>query len=170
MATNIRKKRNFKALQLSSPPVSPITGPDPAEPVAIRQAPAPAAAPVGATGGKKRPPPMTLKAPKIPVHAPVEPDPESNLLVVTQASNSAPNTASPSGRRNTYHATLSSTLANLDLNTETKFDLRNEDLKELQELGQGNGGSVKKVEHIPTGTIMAKKVCPLSIPLRLHGR
>jgi len=44
------------------------------------------------------------------------------------------------------------------MNGETKkFDLRNEDLKDLQELGQGNGGSVKKVEHIPTGTLMAKK-------------
>ena len=31
------------------------------------------------------------------------------------------------------------------------------DLKDLKELGQGNSGSVKKVEHTPTGTIMAKK-------------
>jgi mitogen-activated protein kinase kinase len=44
------------------------------------------------------------------------------------------------------------------MNAEIKFDLKNEDLKDLQELGQGNGGSVNKVEHVPTGTIMAKKV------------
>lgn len=44
------------------------------------------------------------------------------------------------------------------MNAEIKFDLRNEDLKDLQELGQGNGGSVKKVEHVPTSTIMAKKI------------
>lgn len=44
------------------------------------------------------------------------------------------------------------------MNAEIKFELKAEDLKDLQELGQGNGGSVKKVEHIPTGTIMAKKV------------
>jgi mitogen-activated protein kinase kinase len=44
-------------------------------------------------------------------------------------------------------------------NNEIKFDLRNEDLKDLRELGQGNGGSVKMVEHTPTGTLMAKKVC-----------
>lgn len=58
-------------------------------------------------------------------------------------------------------ATLSSTLANLDLNASgrKKFDVKSEDLKNLQELGQGNGGSVMKVEHVPTGTIMAKKVC-----------
>lgn len=45
------------------------------------------------------------------------------------------------------------------MNSENKYqDLKNEDLKDMQELGQGNGGSVKKVEHVPTGTIMAKKV------------
>lgn len=44
------------------------------------------------------------------------------------------------------------------MNAEMNFELRNEDLKDLQELGQGNGGSVKKVEHTPTGTMMAKKV------------
>jgi len=69
-----------------------------------------------------------------------------------------PHTASPAVRRNTYHAALSNTLANLDMNAEIKIDLKNEDLKDLQELGQGNGGSVKKVEHVPTGTIMAKKI------------
>ncbi|KIY68318.1 kinase-like protein [Cylindrobasidium torrendii FP15055 ss-10] len=36
--------------------------------------------------------------------------------------------------------------------------LRNEDFVELEELGLGNGGSVTKVEHKPTGLIMAKKI------------
>jgi hypothetical protein len=37
--------------------------------------------------------------------------------------------------------------------------LKNEDLiRTTQELGQGNGGSVARVEHIHTGTIMEKKV------------
>lgn len=154
MSTPIRKKRNFKALQLPAAAQSPISPVSEPEPVPIRQAPAP----IGPPGGKKRPPPMTLKAPKIPAGTtPANPE-DSNLLTVTSGSSSAPNTASPSGRRNTYHATLSSTLANLDMNADVKFDLRNEDLTDLQELGQGNGGSVKKVEHIPTGTIMAKKV------------
>ncbi len=44
----------------------------------------------------------------------------------------------------TYHATLSNTLANLDMNAEIKFDLKNEDLKDLHELGQGNGGRRKE--------------------------
>ncbi|KAF8349506.1 ste7-like protein [Amanita rubescens] len=158
MATPIRKKRNFKALQLSvSQPTSPVS-PVENEEVdfgASRKAPVIIQAPQ-----KKRPPPMTLKAPKISangtaVHSSVDGD--NNLLTVTNGSTSAPNTASPSARKN-YHAALSSTIANLDLNADMKFELRNEDLKDLQELGQGNGGSVKKTEHIPTGTIMAKKI------------
>lgn len=143
MATPIRKKRNFKDLQL---PVSEASAPADHEPVPTRLAPQPA--------GKKRPPPMTLKAPKI--SNGTNGDPER--LSTPNGLISAPPTASASARRNTYHDTLSNTLANLDMNGETKkFDLRNEDLKDLQELGQGNGGSVKKVEHIPTGTLMAKK-------------
>jgi mitogen-activated protein kinase kinase len=71
------------------------------------------------------------------------------LTVANGLSTSAPPTASAS---KTYHSALSEKLANFG------EDLKNEDLKDIQELGQGNGGSVKKVEHTPTGTIMAKKV------------
>ena len=120
----IRKKRNFKALQL---------------PGAI-QVPAPV--------GKKRPPPVSA----------VEQVHDGTVLTVFGGASTAPHSALPAIRRNTYHAALSTTLANLDMNAEIKFDLKDEDLKDLQELGQGNGGSVKKVEHVPTGTIMAKKV------------
>jgi mitogen-activated protein kinase kinase len=150
----IRKKRNFKALQLK-PPVPAEPQVESVQPIPMRQAPVP--------GGKKRPPPMTLKPTKVPSSgagavSAIEQETPHMLTVASNGPGSAPTTASASTRRNTYHATLSSTLANLDMNTEIKFDLRNEDLKDLQELGQGNGGSVKKVEHTPTGTIMAKKV------------
>jgi mitogen-activated protein kinase kinase len=154
VATPIRKKRNFKALQLE---VKQAASPTEQEPVPTRLAPAPA----GVPAGKKRPPPMTLKAPKIPINgttngATLDGD---RQLISANGLSTAPVTASASARRNTIHDTLSNTLANLDINSETKrFDIRNEDLKDLQELGQGNGGSVKKVEHIPTGTLMAKKV------------
>ena len=158
MATPIRKKRNFKALQLQvAGDVPAPAAPKEPDPIAIRTAPTVAGA---VPGLKKRPPPMTLKAPKIPTPSgavsAVEQD--GNLLTVASGPNSAPHTSTASVKRNTYHATLSTTLANLDMNAEIKFDLRNEDLKDLQELGQGNGGSVKKVEHVPTKTIMAKKV------------
>lgn len=127
MATSptIRKKRNFKALSLEKS-ASALPEPE-ALPMPSRQAPA---------AGKKRPPPMTLKAPKIPVHAPATPDQDSQLLTVVATSNSAPNTASPSGRRTVY-STLSSTLANLDMNSDMKLELKNEDLREIRELGQG---------------------------------
>jgi hypothetical protein len=36
--------------------------------------------------------------------------------------------------------------------------MKPEDLREIGDLGAGNGGSVKKVTHLPTGTTMAKKV------------
>jgi mitogen-activated protein kinase kinase len=67
------------------------------------------------------------------------------------------------------HKTLSNTLAKLDLKAEVpKLDLKSSDLKNLSELGQGNGGSVVKVEHIPTGTIMAMKVCNPFLSWILH--
>ena len=141
----IRKKRNFKGLNLDvtksneSPNPPPSTQP---EPVAIRMPP-PAGGP-----GRKRPPPMNL-APKPQTE---QPD-DSNGIVMSTTPNSAPVT----GSRPTYHNDLSQKIANMDLNAEKKYDLKNEDLKDLKELGQGNSGSVKKVEHIPSGKIMAKK-------------
>ena len=162
----IRKKRNFKALQLPGAVSSPASPNLEDEPVPTRLAPAPI---VSAPVGKKRPPPMIIKAPKIPssngAMSAVEQD--GTVLTVLGGASTVPHTASPAVRRNTYHATLSNTLATLDMNAEIKFDLKNEDLEDLQELGQGNGGSVKKVKHTPTQTIMAKKV-RLSLVLFLH--
>ncbi|KAI0754995.1 kinase [Daedaleopsis nitida] len=101
---------------------------------------------------------MQLKAPKVQPTNTANVDLDNTLLTVN-GPNSAPPTGSASAHRTTYHTTLSTTLANLELNSEHKYhDLRTEDLKDLRELGQGNGGSVKKVEHLPTGTIMAKKI------------
>jgi len=99
---------------------------------------------------------MTLAAPKISNGTDSNPQ---RLLLTPNDQTSAPPTASTTARPNLFHDYLSNTLANLEMNGETKrFDLRNEDLKDLQELGQGDGRSVKKVEHIPTGTLMVKKV------------
>jgi mitogen-activated protein kinase kinase len=54
---------------------------------------------------------------------------------------------------------ISEQMATLELGVEFKLDLRGEDLKTIDEtLGAGNGGTVSKVMHIPTKTIMAKKV------------
>jgi len=149
MATPIRKKRNFKGLGLDVAQPTPAAEP---EPIPTRMAPTAG----GGTGGKRRPPPLKSTKPAL-APAP-EPDSEIVVTVANNGPSSAPATGSVSARRMTYHTNLANTLANLDMNAEVKFDLRNEDLKDLQELGQGNGGSVKKVEHTPTSTIMAKKI------------
>ncbi|KIP08914.1 hypothetical protein PHLGIDRAFT_103529 [Phlebiopsis gigantea 11061_1 CR5-6] len=100
---------------------------------------------------------MKLAAPKITANGTTAEHDESLLTV--GGPNSAPATGTGSTHRMNYHSTLSHTLANLEIKSENKYhDLRNEDLKDLHELGQGNGGSVKKVEHTPTNTIMAKKI------------
>ncbi|KAJ9075226.1 MAP kinase kinase (MEK) [Entomophthora muscae] len=49
-------------------------------------------------------------------------------------------------------------LPDLEIGTEFKLDLREEDLQNLEELGAGNGGTVSRALHIPTKKIMAKKL------------
>ena len=46
----------------------------------------------------------------------------------------------------------------LEIGIEYKLDLKPEDLDILKELGSGNGGTVSKVKHLTTGTVMARKV------------
>ena len=46
----------------------------------------------------------------------------------------------------------------LEIGIEFNLDLRPEDLDIIKDLGAGNGGSVSKVRHIPTNTVMARKV------------
>ena len=51
--------------------------------------------------------------------------------------------------------------AQLEIGIEYTLNLKAEDLEIVKELGSGNGGTVSKVRHISTGTIMARKVCSL---------
>lgn len=53
--------------------------------------------------------------------------------------------------------------AQLEIGIEYKMDLRPEELEFIKELGSGNGGTVSKVRHVTTGTIMARKVGSTSI-------
>lgn len=46
----------------------------------------------------------------------------------------------------------------LEIGIEYKLDLRPEDIEVIKELGSGNGGTVSKVRHLVTGTVMARKV------------
>ncbi|KAF9462828.1 kinase-like domain-containing protein [Collybia nuda] len=144
-STPLRTKRNFKSLQL---PASALTPPVPppkdtgADPFATRSPPAP-----GLAGMKKRPPPLGENA-----------TPAPGFLMPGGGLGTGLDSALGTGRRSAMHATLSSTLAKLDMNALMDLNLQDSDLRKLSELGQGNGGSVVKVEHVPTGTIMAKKI------------
>jgi mitogen-activated protein kinase kinase len=48
--------------------------------------------------------------------------------------------------------------AQLEIGIEFNLDIRPEDIEIVKELGSGNGGTVSKVRHLPTGTTMARKV------------
>lgn len=48
----------------------------------------------------------------------------------------------------------------LEIGIEYNLDLKPEDLEIIKDLGSGNGGTVSKVRHLTTGTVMARKVCP----------
>jgi hypothetical protein len=47
----------------------------------------------------------------------------------------------------------------------TKMELKPEDIHVISELGAGNGGTVSKVSHTPSGKIMARKVGRLRVVL-----
>ena len=46
----------------------------------------------------------------------------------------------------------------LEIGIEFNLDLKQDDIEIMKELGAGNGGTVSKVRHKPTGTTMARKV------------
>ncbi|CRK48751.1 hypothetical protein BN1723_020639, partial [Verticillium longisporum] len=53
---------------------------------------------------------------------------------------------------------------------EYKLDLKQEDLEVLKELGSGNGGTVSKVRHVLTGTVMARKVIHVEAKKEMRKR
>lgn len=84
------------------------------------------------------------------------------LALAAPAPRSAPPTENdiqiPGGLGNDYNRQT----AQLEIGIEYKLDLKREDLEVLKELGHGNGGTVSKVRHLVTGTIMARKARPNS--------
>lgn len=61
-------------------------------------------------------------------------------------------------------------ISSLEIGIEFKVNLRAEDLKTISELGFGNGGTVSKVMHIPTKTIMARKVIKIDAKVEARKR
>ncbi|KAK7754692.1 MAP kinase kinase (MEK) [Diatrype stigma] len=60
--------------------------------------------------------------------------------------------------------------AQLEIGIEFNLDLRQDDLEIVKELGSGNGGTVSKVKHLPTGTTMARKVIHVEAKKELRKR
>ncbi|KAK7427119.1 MAP kinase kinase (MEK) [Neonectria magnoliae] len=58
----------------------------------------------------------------------------------------------------------------LEIGIEYKLDLKPEDLEILKELGSGNGGTVSKVKHLATGTVMARKVIHVEAKKEMRKR
>jgi mitogen-activated protein kinase kinase len=154
-----RKKRNIKALQLN---VEPASAPAPAPP--SMQLPSNRTKASGTLGtkpaGKRKPPPkMDLtKSKSKDGEGEGKRAPSPGFLTV-DGPGSAPASGgrSASAQRTSYHSKLTEQLANLDIGSDTKLDLKLEDLEDLRELGAGNGGTVKLVKHLPTQMTMAKK-------------
>jgi len=134
--SSLRSKRNFKGLGLSAGAGS-SSSPD--TPLLV---PAP-------DGGliRKAPPPISTSSSRVASSSSLHPSSDHDA-------------STPNAQRN-LHATISNTLANLDLKRR-RFNLKNDEFTNIQELGMGNGGSVMKVEHVASRTVMAKKVRPSS--------
>ncbi|OAA37205.1 MAP kinase kinase EMK1 [Metarhizium rileyi] len=58
----------------------------------------------------------------------------------------------------------------LEIGIEYKLDLRPEDLEIVKDLGSGNGGTVSKVKHLTTGTVMARKIIHVEAKKEMRKR
>ncbi|KAG7087057.1 hypothetical protein E1B28_013038 [Marasmius oreades] len=144
---SLRKKRNFKALQLPTASRQAPLGPRPRPPQVTTTIPTPGSSSTSSVPDLKLPPRL----------------PDDSML-------------SPESTTN-QRKTLQLALEKMDLNGKAKdkdkdTDESNgnkkkkvldalpkpEELRNLAELGMGNGGSVMKVEHVPSGIVMAKKI------------
>ncbi|KAK4109449.1 kinase-like protein [Canariomyces notabilis] len=60
--------------------------------------------------------------------------------------------------------------AQLEIGIEFNLDLKPEDLEAIKDLGAGNGGTVSKVRHIPTNTVMARKIIHVEAKKEMRKR
>jgi mitogen-activated protein kinase kinase len=157
----VRKKRNFKSLAVQvdtrsksyeSPTVASSKVSGVGVPVAVVAATR--VAPIAP--GKRKPPAMDLSKSRAPLDNLTMSQRSPIPLPVSTPKSAELSSSSPS--QSSFHS-LQERLATMEIgHPDAAMDLRVEDFLTLSELGQGNGGSVSKVEHIPTQQIMAKKV------------
>lgn len=92
---------------------------------------------------------------------PSEPTTANDLLktdsTTTKGSSSSSSSSGLKGGAPDY-TQLCEQLSELEIGLELRLDLRPEDFKSIDELGRGNGGTVCKVLHVRTNTVMARKV------------
>ncbi|KEI42575.1 uncharacterized protein L969DRAFT_84454 [Mixia osmundae IAM 14324] len=81
------------------------------------------------------------------------PSTSDNQSLASRSSSSSSNES-----KGTYTDQLSEQLATLEIGLEVKLDMKPEDIVIISELGAGNGGTVSKARHLPTGLQMARKV------------
>lgn len=79
-------------------------------------------------------------------------------LALTPAAPKPPPTAENAGLRNAPGGKDDDKDGKLEIGIEFNLDLKPDDLEIIKDLGAGNGGTVSKVRHIPTNTVMARKV------------
>ncbi|KAK7746418.1 MAP kinase kinase (MEK) [Cytospora paraplurivora] len=92
-------------------------------------------------------------------------------LALTPAAPKPPPTAENAGNyRHSKNSYSEDTSAQLEIGIEFSLDLRPDDLEILKDLGSGNGGTVSKVKHIPTSTIMARKVIHVEAKKEMRKR
>lgn len=60
--------------------------------------------------------------------------------------------------------------AQLEIGIEFNLDLKPDDLEIIKDLGAGNGGTVSKVKHIPTNTVMARKIIHVEAKKEMRKR
>lgn len=164
----------------SSSALQPSSVDDAAPDASLAAAPAAAPAAVGPLGGqtaskisRKKPAGLDISKsiPTRPAPAPSATSTPTDR--VKRSSTSTPRSRTLSGEkpaRVTYQQKLSEQLASLHLGGEggkTKVGLKADDLKVVGDLGCGNGGTVAKVLHGPSGLYMARKVrfLPLLSPI-----
>ncbi|KAK4168940.1 kinase-like domain-containing protein [Cladorrhinum sp. PSN259] len=58
----------------------------------------------------------------------------------------------------------------LEIGIEFALDLKPEDLEIIKDLGAGNGGTVSKVKHLPTNTVMARKIIHVEAKREMRKR
>ena len=105
----------------------------------------------------------TLRHPTSSAHAGSDAGPETVAKTANGSGSSAPRSSGHSSATSSQGSNdLSQRFNGLHLPSEEdsaqRLELKNSNLRTLCELGAGNGGTVSKVVHIPTGIVMAKKV------------